>query len=62
MTRCLSICVLLLVTVGSHCEDKRFVFFGDEKPLRDIGLLFEFGLGEAGIESLPSGLSYLQSK
>jgi hypothetical protein len=37
------------------------VFRGDEKPLRDIGLLFEHGLGEDGIDGLPPELGYLKS-
>lgn len=50
----------LLVTVGSHPEAARYVFRGDENPLRDIGLLFETGLGEDGLEGLPSSLGYLR--
>lgn len=50
----------LMVTVGSHPEARRFVFRGDERPLRDVGLLFEHGLGEKGLENLPSDLDYLR--
>ena len=50
----------LMVAVGSHPDARRFVFRGDEHPLRDIGLLFQHGLGERGIESLPLDLSYLR--
>lgn len=50
----------VLVTVGSHPDARRYVFRGDENPLRDIGLLFEHGLGEAGIASLPDELDYLR--
>ncbi len=50
----------LLVTVGSHPDARRFVVRGDEKPLRDIALLFEHGLGEGGIETLPERLQYLR--
>jgi hypothetical protein len=51
----------LLVTVGSHPDARRYVFRGDVHPLRDIGLLFESGLGEDGIDNLPNGLHYLRS-
>jgi len=61
-TRCDASSILdVLVTVGSHPESRMFVFRGDEKPLRDIGLLFEHGLGEDGIDGLPSELGYLKS-
>lgn len=50
----------LMVTVGSHPEARRFLFRGDERPLRDVGLLFEHGLGEKGLENLPSELDYLR--
>jgi hypothetical protein len=36
------------------------VFTGDERPLADIQLLFEAGLGEEGLESLPNELEYLR--
>lgn len=51
----------LLVTIGSHPEARRFVFRGDENPLRDIGLLFRHGLGEHGMDALPQQLRYLRS-
>ena len=61
--RCNAASILeLLVTVGSHPDEKRFVFRGDEKPLRDIGLLFQYGLGEAGVDQLPDELAYLRAK
>ena len=50
----------LMVAVGSHPEARRFTFSGDEHPLRDIGLLFEHGLGEHGLDRLPGVLSYLR--
>ncbi len=52
----------LLVTVGSHPGHRRFNFRGDERPLRDIGLLFQHGLGENGLDSLPSELDYLRQQ
>jgi hypothetical protein len=51
----------VLVTVGASPEARQFVFRGDENPLRDIGLLFEAGLGEHGIQRLPAELAYLRS-
>ena len=52
----------LMVAVGSHPEARHFAFSGDEHPLRDIGLLFEHGLGERGLEHLPHELSYLRTR
>ena len=49
----------LLVTVGSHPDARLFSFRGDENPLRDIALLFQYGLGEEGLATLPPQLSYL---
>ncbi|MBI5432576.1 MAG: HPr family phosphocarrier protein [Planctomycetes bacterium] len=51
----------VLVTVGSHPEARRYVFRGDENPLRDIGLLFQHGLGEHGMDRLPPELQYLRN-
>ena len=51
----------LLVTVGSHPNAKRFTFRGDQKPLADIGLLFECHVGEGGIDALPEALAYLRT-
>jgi phosphotransferase system HPr (HPr) family protein len=51
----------LLVTIGSHPDERRFVFRGDVNPLHDIGLLFQYGLGENGIDRLPDKLSYLRN-
>lgn len=51
----------LLVTIGSNPDAHRFVFRGDENPLRDIGLLFRHGLGERGMDALPPQLGYLRS-
>ena len=52
----------LLVTVGSNPNHLRFVFTGDVRPLQDIKLLFENGLGEGGIDHLPSELDYLRQQ
>lgn len=51
----------LMVAVGSHPHARKFRFRGDEKPLRDIEILFRSGLGEKGIDRLPSDLAYLRS-
>jgi phosphotransferase system HPr-like phosphotransfer protein len=52
----------LLVAIGSNPGVTRFVFHGDQQPLRDIELLFQHGLGEDGIDSLPERLAYLQRR
>jgi hypothetical protein len=49
----------MLLAVGSAPEARRFVFRGDERPLRDIQTLFESGLGEQS-QPLPSSLGYLR--
>lgn len=50
----------LMIAVGSHPDERRYCFRGDEHPLRDIRLLFEAGLGEHGLQALPPELSYLR--
>lgn len=50
----------MMVTVGSHPDVRKYTFRGDENPLRDIELLFQAGLGEEGIETLPPELAYLR--
>jgi phosphotransferase system HPr (HPr) family protein len=52
----------LLVTVGSQPRQRRLVFRGDERPVRDIGRLFENDLGENGMNALPVELSYLRAQ
>jgi len=60
-TRCDASSILeVLVTVGSHPENRRFVFRGDVNPLQHIGLLFQHGLGEDGVSRLPAELDYLK--
>jgi len=49
----------LMIAVGSNPDARDYTFRGDENPLRDIALLFEAGLGEGGMDSLPGALSYL---
>lgn len=52
----------LLVAVGSMPHRKRFVFRGDERPVRDIARLFAAELGEKGLDLLPPELAYLRSQ
>ena len=52
----------LMITVGSRPNARRFRFRGDENPLRDIGLLFQHGLGERGLDGLPEELGYLRRR
>ena len=47
----------VLMAVGAHPEVRHVVFEGDQAVLRDLLLLFEHGLGEAG--RLPRELKYL---
>ena len=48
-----------MIAVGSHPDSRKYVFRGDENPLRDIRELFESGLGETGLSKLPKTLGYL---
>jgi phosphotransferase system HPr (HPr) family protein len=50
----------LMVTAGSSPDARRFRFRGDERPLRDIALLFQHALGEDGLDQLPDELGYLR--
>ncbi len=52
----------LLVCIGSQADPREFLFRGDERPLRDIGLLFEHRLGEDGLDALPVELAYLRER
>jgi hypothetical protein len=61
--RCNAASILeVLVMVGTYADERRYVFRGDVRPLGDIKLLFEHGLGEAGLESLPPQLAYLKGR
>lgn len=51
----------LLVAVGSQPRQRRFLFRGDERPVRDIARLFAAELGELGLERLPAELAYLRA-
>jgi phosphotransferase system HPr (HPr) family protein len=50
----------LIMLIGGHSEARRFVFRGDSRPLQDIRMLFEHGLGEEGLDVLPAQLDYLR--
>lgn len=50
----------LLLAVGSHPDERRFLFRGDARPLHDLRLLFQHGLGERGLDDLPGQLDYLR--
>ncbi|MFT5199285.1 MAG: phosphotransferase system HPr (HPr) family protein [Planctomycetota bacterium] len=50
----------VMVLVGSNLDARIFRFRGDTKPLNDVRLLFEAGLGEEGLQKLPSQLAYLR--
>ncbi len=52
----------MLMVVGSNPDEKKFLFRGNTRPLRDIKLLFEHDLGERGMNTLPSELSYLHER
>jgi len=51
----------LMIAVGSHPDARRLMFRGDVNTLRDLATLFDAGLGERGIETLPRSLEYLRS-
>ena len=60
--RCNAASILeILVLIGSNSKERRLVFHGDERPLRDIRLLVENDLGENGTDLLPEELHYLRS-
>ena len=52
--------IQVMMTLGSHSDEKEITFRGDEKPLRDLELLFEHKLGEDGLDGFPSDLAYLR--
>ena len=49
----------MMITAGSKAGERQFRFRGDERPLQDIALLFNHGLGEGGVDTLPPELGYL---
>ena len=51
----------LIVFAGRHPDARSVRFRGDRRPLEDLRLLFEAGLGENGTDGFPEQLSYLLS-
>ncbi|MFT5051408.1 MAG: phosphotransferase system HPr-like phosphotransfer protein [Chlamydiales bacterium] len=52
----------LMIAIGSNPEERCYTMHGDERPLRDLKLLFEHQLGENGINLLPAQLDYLKNR
>lgn len=50
----------LILFVGRHPQRRKYTFRGDRGPLAHLRLLFESGLGERGLEKLPTDLAYLR--
>ena len=50
----------VMITAGTHPHAQKLVFHGDERPLRDLEVLFKGGLGEKGLGELQEQLSYLK--
>ncbi len=50
----------MIMAVGQAPDARTVGFKGDERPLGDLRLLFESGLGEGGMGSLPESLAYLR--
>ncbi len=53
--------IQVMMTLGTHSTEREIRFRGDQRPLRDLELLFESRLGEDGLEKLPEPLAYLRS-
>lgn len=51
----------MILAVGSGVEARSVQFSGDARALRDIRILFESGLGERGMHTLPTELDYLRT-
>jgi phosphotransferase system HPr-like phosphotransfer protein len=51
----------LILFVGNHPDARKVAFRGDRRPLEDLRLLFEHGLGEQGLDQFPEQLAYLAS-
>lgn len=49
----------IIMVAGDNPDARRIRFRGDARVLEDIGLLFDCGLGERGLDKLPQALSYL---
>ena len=50
----------LILFVGRHTGAQEVRFRGDRRPLEDLRLLFEHGLGENGMDHFPEQLWYLR--
>jgi phosphotransferase system HPr (HPr) family protein len=50
----------VMMAIGNHPKEREVVFRGDQKPLRDLEVLFQHNLGEDGLEKLPEELGYLR--
>lgn len=51
----------LIMAAGRHPDVRVVRFAGDRRPLEDLRRLFEAGLGEKGMDSLPDELDYLRA-
>lgn len=51
----------MLVLAGSHPDSRTLRFHGDERALAALQELVEAGLGERGMDALPSSLDFLRS-
>lgn len=50
----------LILFVGRHPQRRAYSFRGDQAPLKHLQMLFQHGLGELGLDRLPSELQYLR--
>lgn len=53
--------IQLLVTLGSVPDARELTFRGEDPVLRDLEALFQYELGERGLDQLPASLHYLQA-
>ena len=51
----------IIMIVGNKPNARELIFRGDCRPLADLALLFENGLGEGGLDKLPDQLGYLRA-
>ncbi len=50
----------VILAAGANPGARRVTFRGDHRPIRDLRILFESGLGDSGPTSLPEALAYLR--
>lgn len=50
----------VILLAAGHPDATRVRFRGDERPLKDLGLLFRHRLGEDGFDTLPPELAYVR--